>query len=201
MADGNDVITAIPISESVLSLSTADNLSAVNHAIGKLWKLWRMTEKKEGGTLASSTFEYSLSALSNIHADTGIANVTITPTGDYTRDISHHFQQYYDHSSTSWTLIASSAIASKYSGYAFDVHYQYPHPQLTSLDDTVYAPIHALAANALLWFAMAGATEQNVDNAFWKAFAPEYFTGGVPIYEPIKNHHLPIRVKIGLGRS
>jgi len=198
MSDGQDVLDLVPVSDSVKADDTV-NLNAINHAIATLWPLWRLTERKDGGTFASGTYEYSLSTLTNIDPDFGISSVLCTPTSGEPIEIGHRCLQRYDHDATAWTLQVRPDIVAVFDTKTFEVIYQYPHPLLTALSDTVYAPIAALAANAVFYYAMQGATLQNVDNAFWRAFAPDYFTSGEPLYQRIRNAHLKRMVPIAPG--
>lgn len=198
MATGSDVLTAMALSDTNKT-QAAPNLAAVNFGIYCSWPMWRMTEFAAGGTLTDGTYVYSLSALTTIEQDAGIASVTVTPTNSYPRDVSHRCRQYYDFSASAWSLEISPDVVSKYATYPFSVHYQYRHPRLTVITGTVYAPVDALAQSALLWMAMYGATEQNLDNAFWKAFAPEYLRAATPIWERVRNQHLSHRVTLGKG--
>lgn len=197
MATGSDVVSAMALSASVLAVS-ADNLKAVNFGLGKSWPNWRMTERASGGTLASTTYEYSLSALTTIDRDAGIAKVQVVPTNSQPVDVSHRCSQYYDHSASAWTLQIDAAVTGKYTGYPFYVFYQYPHPRLAALTETVYAPVDTVAQVALLWMTMYGATSQNVGNEFWKAFGAEYLgPGPEQIWKRNRSEWLPHIVRKG----
>lgn len=199
MATGQTIVDAIAASDAVLADDTI-NLAAINYCLGTLWPQWRLTERKDGGTFASGDFDYDLSALTNIDQDVGIANVFVTPnSSSEPLEIGHRCKQYYDLDIPGWTLQVRPSIVSTFVGKTFEVTYQYPHPMLTALTDTVYAPVQtivAMATNALLFYAMRGATVQNIDNTFWRAFAPEYFTSGEPIYQRISSRHLPMKVTV-----
>ena len=197
MTTGNDVITAMALSASAKADATA-NLAAVNYALATAWPFWRISEYASGGTLASATYSYSLSTLTTIDRDAGVARVEVIPTNCPAVDISHRCRQYYDHSASAWTLQIASSVTGKYSGYPFYVGYQYRHPALAALTETVYAPIGAVARVALEWMAMYGATAQNTGNEFWKAFGAEYLRPE-SVWETNKSDHLEHRVRRGMG--
>jgi len=198
MATGTEVINDMPMDSAFKSNSTT-NLAAVNAAIRSSWPMWRMTEYAQGGTLAASTYEYSLSALTTIDPATGVAAVFVIPANSYQRDISHRCRQYYSHTDSAWTLVVAPEVITRYATSPFYVEYQYPHPVITALTDTVYAPVRALAVSALLWLSMEGASELNLDNSFLRAFAPEYLRSPSAVWGAYKSQHIQHRVPLGRG--
>jgi hypothetical protein len=197
MATGTDVVNAIPLPASDKTDATL-NLAAVNYAIQTSWPLWRMTKIDTAGTIDSLVYEYSLVALTDVYIGNGVAQVSVDPDDNGRRDISNHFTQYYDQTTGSWILVADDT-ALKYDGEDIEVHYQYPHPALSAIGDTVYAPIDAMAAAAFMWLSMRIATERNVDNDFLRIFATEFMTAATPIWRRVKNLHLQHRVAVSSG--
>jgi len=194
---GTDVVNSMALDASVLADDVA-NLKAVNYGVATSWPFWRMTEQAAGGTLASTTYTYSLAALTTIDRATGVANVHVIPTSYPPVNISYRCRQYYDQSAAAWTLQIDKDITGEYNTYPFYVEYQYPHPTLTAIGQTVYAPISAVARVALEWMAMYGATSQNSANDFWKAFGAEYLRPE-SVWMRNESQHLVVTVPIGRG--
>lgn len=196
MATGQEILDAIALADSNKTVA-ATNLKMVNFAIDSSWPWYRLNEQAQGGTFAASTYTYSLSALTLIDRDLGIASLTVVPTNGAPIDISHRTRQYYDNSSAAWTLVVSPDIINKYANYPFYVEYQYRQPRITALSETVNLPIDVAADAAMLWTTMYGATQQNVDSAFWKAFAAEKLR--VQALWQSRCQWLPMKVTRGRG--
>jgi hypothetical protein len=197
MATAQNILDDIALTDSAKD-DVAANIKAVNFAIDSSWPSFRITEYAAAGTFDASTFTYSLALLTTIDVQAGVSRVSVIPTNANSVDVSHRCRQYYDHSATAWTLDVAPAIAQKYHGYPFYVDYQYRHPRITTLADTVYLPIDVAADAALLWFSMFGGTEENVDNAFWKAFAPEKLRARV-LWKAVRSPVLPRQLTSGRG--
>lgn len=174
MATGNDVINYMPLSSS--ARTAADDLRAVNFALTASWPAFKLEEYSSAATLALGTYEYALSALDpqpSVELGVAIAEVSVSDTEPPI--VVSHVKQRYSVSDGYWTLLVPSEMARSWAGKSVYVRYQYPHPTLTSLGETVYVPLHVCSQLAMLWYAHYLATGSNYDSAFNRAIAPEFY--------------------------
>lgn len=176
MADGNDVLNYMPIDASPRDATT--DLKAVNFALVSSWPHFKMEEFAEVGTLSSNTYEYAMGTGildPQPSLELGVAMAYIAETTLEPKVIHRGVQQRYSTSDGYWTLIVSDRLASKHSGRSLYVRYQYAHPVLTSLDDTVYMPLAIAGQIAALFYQHMLATRSTYDSAFNRAIAPEFY--------------------------
>lgn len=137
MATGQNIIDALPLPSGVLR--PADQLTAVNDAILAAWpavKVWKYST--DAGTFDDQTFEYSLSALTDL-TEEGITSVWVNPATSTDEPNWQIDPDLYDarRADSTWTLIFSSRATTAYDTQTFDVEYVAKPSVLTALSDTL----------------------------------------------------------------
>lgn len=155
----------------IASKSDTDMLKAVKAAVSQSWPNIRVNEYASAGTLAASTYEYSLSALTTLDPLFGVGEVLIDESTSGAPVRRHGVKQYYDHSATAWTLVFDASLVSTYLGKTFYVRYQYPHALPSALTDTLYLPTSYLIPACTHWLAMYYASQENVDRSGFERIA------------------------------
>lgn len=115
----------------------------LNLAIRSAWPVLRITERSTTAfTIASGTFDYSMGSLSPVpDRQLGIAKVFIQDAGATTApDELHKVEQYFDGSADAWYVRLQAWQASQYNGKVANVIYQYQHPDITAIGETIYMP-------------------------------------------------------------
>ena len=177
MATGTTVANLIPVDPS--AKTDANSLNAINFAIAASWPNFKMATRTSGGTLASGTFEYSLATLTLLSRELGVAHVDIAEDTTSPKTRHRQYYQFFDSTTGAWTLVVSKAIASDYSTKTFYCTYQYAHPQLTALTETVYLPLGYAIQAASLYYEHLIASAQLSDSTFHRALAPEFYRAQV----------------------
>lgn len=171
---GTDIRAALAVAGNTLPDDDDVFLAILNWAIRSAWPSDRITERVIGAaTLTSGQFDYSLAGLTNPPArELGISLVFIQESGTTTApDVSHDTQQYYDGSADAWYLRFSPRIVNGYTGKSVNVVYQYPHPEVTDLDEATFCDQPLLIAIMERWVTKNMMAEQNIDKS---TFGPLY---------------------------
>lgn len=166
MTTGLQLHNRLPISSSVAT--QADTVTALNYAIDQSWPSFKLAEKATtAATLVSTTFAYTL-ATTIPYLLGGVrvwVNYSTTNPPRPLRDLRFS----YDQSAGAWTITFSPAITSAYVGKTIDVEYQYPHPQISTISDTVYLPPSYAISAVTVWYAMRKLSEEHTDQrSFWE---------------------------------
>lgn len=163
---GTKLANLIPVT----NVTTAELLNAINWAIAHAWPQIKLTTRAENvGTLSASTFVYTLSALDPApHPDTGVAAVYVQRGNGEPPVLERRVRQRYDQSVDAWTLIFSPDAVSEFDTKAFDVEYQYPHPPIDAIGDTIYMSDAYLVPAVMYWVAQRRLTDQPHDARYWR---------------------------------
>jgi len=198
MTTAQQIIDMVPFPDSVKT--TASSLAAINDAIATSWPAFKLEETASAGIFVTLTYEYSLTAVAPaIPPDLGPAEVLIDEATGLAKTIHHDYTQWYDRSGGCWYLRFSPFLVEGYVGKTFYVHYQYPHPQITGLGETVYLPIGYAVRAASLWYDFQQAAENLADSALTRALAPEFLRAQTLALRGAYVRQLP--VKIGTGKE
>lgn len=167
MATGNTVKDGLPFDTSVIT--DGQIVNALNLAIAHAWPQFRLTEYEAGVvTLAAGDYDYSLAALTNLHRDLGVGVVYLVKDSDEPHVVRSDIRQIYDHSAGAWVLEVGSSLADTYSGKTLDVQYQYPHPTISAITDTIYLPLDYATYFVASWYAQRAMTKQYTERFMWR---------------------------------
>lgn len=148
--------------------SDSEALSALKQAIAASWPMIKLRQyEAEAVTLAANTFTYALSGLSQTPSDNGIARVYLHHAANEPPRRLRGCRQYYDQDDGTWTLVVPPDIVAAYAGKALDIEYQYPHPTITNLDETITLPYDYLVDACRYWYAQIRLTDQPHDARYW----------------------------------
>jgi hypothetical protein len=146
--------TAVHDTLAVKGKTNADTLLALKAAISASWPQIRMNEYAATiATLATETYTYSLSALTLLDSELGISRLYIKREDDEPEVLTRGWRQYFDQSAGAWTLVIEPSLVEAYVGKVVNGQYQYRHPTISALTDTVYLPADYLAAYCEFWYA------------------------------------------------
>jgi hypothetical protein len=145
-------------------IQTADTLKALRAAIGESWPTYKLEETATMATAFSSTvFEYSLSTVTLLHRDQGPGEIYVSYSTSEPLIRVRPWWAWYDQSSAAWTVRFPSDVVSTYDGKTWYVHYQYKHPDITALSDTVYLPEDYALYFCQHWYGLKKISEANTD--------------------------------------
>lgn len=136
MTTGTNIQSGLPFRTGLVSNEMA--LRAINFAIGAAWPHIKINQYAvSAGTFASQTYEYSLSALTDLPEQYGIAQVFIHPnvSTDSPKFPTRAWSQRRDDST--WTLKFRASVVETFAGRDFDVAYQAKPSELAALGDTL----------------------------------------------------------------
>jgi hypothetical protein len=150
MATTQDIIDQLGLG---VTISSSDALEAMRAAVNAAWPHWRYREyKASAGTFANSTFEYSLSAYTDIEPE-GIVEVWVHPE-DVTTEPKMITRGYIQQQrSGTWYLIFDADTVRRHQGNAFDIVYERRAAAPAAVDDTVELDETLAREYMMYWYA------------------------------------------------
>lgn len=194
MTTGTDVLNCMPFTTS--ARTAADDVKAVNFAIYKSWPYLKLEAYASVGLIVAGQTEYDLSALTPAPSrEVGVAIAMIKIETDESPVVIKNVKQYYDNTLGYWTLVLGSDLVDGYADKTLYVRYQYPHPKIAAVGETVYVKPDIAGELAALFYHHLKGTSSTYDSAFNRAVAPELFrsdeiakrdyTAQLPVLVPI----------------
>jgi hypothetical protein len=161
MTTGQNIHDNLPIPAA----TTAQTLLALKAATWSAWPMVRINEYKTSvATLSANTYEYSLSAISDLTREEGVSRVFVTATTSEPKTLVRAVRQRYVQDSAAWYLIFTAPFVTAYSGQPVHIEYQRRPAAPSAIGDTLEIPEEFAYWYAIHWYATRGIAEPHVDS-------------------------------------